>query len=628
MASSTFRALSVDLMEGQSSTRNYIKNGDARSGVAGWSLYADAAGARPVDGTGGSPSITWARTTTNSLSLDGSFQLSKAAADEQGEGVSYDFTIDRADQAKVLEVSFDYEYVSGTYSNGTSSTDSDLIVYLFDVTNSRLMEPNQFKVDAVVSGQKSKFKTTFQTQGDSQSYRLILHVATTSASAYVINFDRFKIVQQAVVYNSATTDLQAYTPSGGWSTNATYSGYWRRVGDTLEVRFQVSLSGAPTGNLNAITLPTGLVIDTTKLNVSSPGIDNTCFGLVAIEDNGTERYLGYVAYQSTTTVQMLVNNSAGTYDVGRSINATTPFTFGASDKVTATFYVPILGWSSNTLSSNDADQRVLAARLTKTGNQTIATATQTLVTWDAKSYDTHGAFDLSTERFTAPQAGYYRVHARISYTAAVVAVSAITLRKNGVAVSTMFRSDAVDGQYVAGSDTIQLVAGDYLELYVNQNTGSNRDIDGTAAGFTYLDIERVQGPSSITSTELIAAQYTVTADITSANTSSPFIFTTSTYDTHSAYSTSTGAYTAPAKGLYRFTLLARLTSGSGDIKYYKSGSVQFNVGFLSTNQGAYTWTVSLNAGETVDIRTASASITLNFADATTKPVLFVDRIGV
>lgn len=617
MASSTFRAISVDLMEGQNSTRNYIKNGDARSAVAGWSLYADAAGTRPVDGTGGSPSITWARTTTNALSLDASFQLSKAAANEQGEGVSYDFTIDRADQAKVLELSFDYEYVSGTYSNGTSSTDSDVIVYLFDVTNSRLMEPNQFKIDGVVSGQKSKFKTTFQTQGDSLSYRLIIHVATTSASAYVINFDRFKVSQQAVVYSSPMTDWQSYTPTfTGFGTPSSVQFSWRRVGDSLQV-LGTFVAGSTTAVEGRVSFPSGLIADSADVpsirGVGTAGRDTTSSGPWTTL---AEPSLGYFTFGLETAAGGSLTKQNGS------------FLTGSGQKIFLTGIVPILGWSSNTLSSNDADQRVLAARLTKTGNQTITTATQTLVNWEAKTYDTHGAFDLSTDRFTAPLPGYYKVHARISYTAAVVAVSAITLRKNGSAVSTMFRSDSVDGQYVSGSDTIQLNAGDYLELYVNQNTGSSRDIDGTAAGFTYLDIERVQGPASITSTELVAAQYTVTADITSANTSSPFIFTTSIYDTHSAYSTSTGAYTAPAKGLYRFTLLARLTSGSGDIKYYKSGSVQFNVGFLSTNQGAYTWTVSLNAGETIDIRTASASITLNYADATTKPVFFVDRIGV
>ena len=38
---------------------NYILNPDAEAGTTGWATYADTAAATPVDGTGGSPTVTF-----------------------------------------------------------------------------------------------------------------------------------------------------------------------------------------------------------------------------------------------------------------------------------------------------------------------------------------------------------------------------------------------------------------------------------------------------------------------------------------------------------------------------------------------------------------------------------------
>ena len=99
---------------------NYILNGDASIGTTGWNAYNDGAVAAPIDGTGGTPSAgLWVRSTTTPLRGSGDFNLVKTGSTSyQGQGVSYDFTIDNADLAKVLTVTFDYEVLSGTYANG------------------------------------------------------------------------------------------------------------------------------------------------------------------------------------------------------------------------------------------------------------------------------------------------------------------------------------------------------------------------------------------------------------------------------------------------------------------------------------------------------------------------------
>jgi len=85
---------------------NFIGNPNAGSNTDGWATYANTAGSTPVNGTGGTPNITWTRNTITPLRGDADFKLHKDAANRQGEGVSYDFKIDRADINKQLSIKF------------------------------------------------------------------------------------------------------------------------------------------------------------------------------------------------------------------------------------------------------------------------------------------------------------------------------------------------------------------------------------------------------------------------------------------------------------------------------------------------------------------------------------------
>lgn len=249
---------------GTSSFINYISpNGDAESGLTtGWTTYADAAGTSPVDGTGGSPTLTFTNTTTAPLRGAHSFLITKDAANRQGEGVSCAFTIDRADLAKVLTISFEYEIGSGTYA------DNDITVYIYDVTNSLLIQPTPFNL-LKIAGQGT-FKATFQTSSNSTSYRLLFHVASTSASAYSIKFDSISVKPQQIQYGSPITDWTQYSPTLGWINGiSTNTAFYRRVGDSIEVNGYISLSSQPSAALLSIQLPSGLMIDTNKLASTS-----------------------------------------------------------------------------------------------------------------------------------------------------------------------------------------------------------------------------------------------------------------------------------------------------------------------------------------------------------------------
>jgi hypothetical protein len=193
---------------------NYISNPDAETDTTGYATYADAAGTSPVDGTGGSPNSTWTRSTSSPLRDDASFVFThNSGASRKGEGVSYDFSISAADKAKVLQISFDYIVGSGTFVAGTSSTDSDVTVWIYDVTNSTLIQPSSYKLLSNSSTIASQFNATFQTASDSTSYRLIFHVGSTSSSAFTLKFDNIKVSPSTYVYGTPITDWQAVTPT-------------------------------------------------------------------------------------------------------------------------------------------------------------------------------------------------------------------------------------------------------------------------------------------------------------------------------------------------------------------------------------------------------------------------------
>jgi hypothetical protein len=158
---------------------NYIDNADAESNTDGWATYADAAGSTPVDGTGGSATTTFTRQSGTVLRGNQSFKITKDAANRQGEGASYDFTIKGQDVSKKLKIQFDFKTdEDAAYATG------DYTVYIYDVTNSTLITP----VDTDIIAGQNIFQTSFNST-TSTSYRLIFHCATTNASAYDIYID-------------------------------------------------------------------------------------------------------------------------------------------------------------------------------------------------------------------------------------------------------------------------------------------------------------------------------------------------------------------------------------------------------------------------------------------------------
>lgn len=583
---------------------NYISNPDAETDTTGYATYADAAGTNPVNGTGGSANITWTRTTSTPLRSTGSFLLTKDAANRQGEGASYDFTIAEADKAKVLNIEFEYILSSGTFVAGTSSTDSDVTVWIYDVTNSTLTQPSSFKLLSNSTTISDRFSATFQTASNSTSYRLIFHVGSTSASAYVLKIDDIKIGPSNYIYGTPITDWQSFTPTGSWSTNTTYIGKWRRVGDSMELDVSLTLAGAPTATGLTVNMPSGYTIDTTKISASTGG-STPILGVATSWDSGTTIYQGYITYNSTTTVIVYANGASSTYTNAQQVTNTVPMTWASGDVQNLKFSVPILGWSSSVQMSDSADTRVVSF---SANTSTTSATTSTPFVYTVKDHDTHGAYSTSTGKFTAPVQGKYHFSFN-NYTGATAAQA--KLYKNGTAVYTG-SSSVASTSVGSGSYVLNLVAGDTVEVRPEITATAS-----TGATFNTFSGFRLSGPSAIAASESVNARYTTTAGQSVSNASLTIIdFGTKDFDSHGAVTTGASwKFTAPISGKYRVTANLTTTSTGNfsaaeyiENRIYKNGSIyaaklqsDFN-GSTSNKSVQISASINLLAGDYIDIR--------------------------
>jgi hypothetical protein len=613
---------------------NFIKNGHAEVDALGWATYADAAGAAPVDGTGGSANVTWARSTSSPLAGSGSFLFTKDAANRQGQGVSFDFTLDPAYRARVMNIKFDYIVGSGTFAAGTSSTDSDLTVWLYDVTNSTLIQPSSFRLLSNSSTIADTFQSTFQTSATGASYRLIVHCSTTSASAYSVKFDNVQVTPTEYAFGTPVTDWASDTITGSWTSNTTYSVKSRRVGDNKEFQVKISTSGAPTSASLTLNLPN--TIDTAKLG------DSTAYGqtigTLEVFDSATTIYNGIILVASSTTVALYVGNASGTYLGISNLTQAAPITFGAGDTVVATFSVPILGWSSSVQTSDQTSTRVIAAKYTS-ATASLSSAFSK-VTFSTKVIDDTNSYSSGT--YTVSVAGKYKISATILVArSATVSGNIIQLAtfKNGVGQNiSLLRDQGTESQSrsIILNDILDCKAGDTIEIH-GYAEGTSPTIPSDSQR-NFLTIERISGPNQIAASETVAALYTGAPPTGTLNGSyNTVTYGTKVKDSHGAYSS--GTYTVPVSGLYdisaQLTISATYSSTHASACAIYIDNVQQYIGavrltaaittsvFASINQKS----IPLLAGQLVTIRSQTDGTTPSFAAASTLNFFSITRSG-
>jgi hypothetical protein len=620
------------------SRKNYLSGYSFDSVVpAAITTYTEAAAATPTQGSGSASSIvTLSRTTSSPLSGAGSLRLTKSAINGQGHGVNFgSITIDRQDRTKVLEFSFDYEQVSGTYNFGTG-TYSDLILYIaeFDGTTWTAREPAPIKIDGGLAGVALTAKCSFQVNATTTQIRPLIHVATNSVSAYAFSIDNLFLGRQEYEITGVVSDWQTYTPAITTNDLVTVIGsntataQWRRVGSNLEVRGRVNYTGTPSFGTFRVHLPSGLRLNTAlvPLPTESP------IGLGSIVNNGTN-YACEISPAAETAVFMRIHASfTGTnIPVARNFgySSTSPQPISANDIVHFEFSMPIAGWSSPQLLASDNDGRVLAVNAYKNDQTVNTNASAVKLLFQTPTIDTHGAFNNS--RFTAPSNGTYAISGQVTIAGTNVVVGseyAVDIFRNGVffagSASLVATTNAIGLRIALPSHLLRLNSGDFVELFLT--TSANHSVNNiTVAAFgSHFAVQRLSGTSVPLPGEkiVVAATADATVQTLTSGAATPIVYQTKTEDTHNAYNNTTGTFTVPVAGVYTVsasTQIITTATNQNHITQIWVNGVVTRIGSslipttASTSVANCTLVRSLRAGETITVRVfvSGANASLN-----------------
>jgi hypothetical protein len=126
----------------------------------------------------------------------------------------------------------------------------------------------------------------------------------------------------------------------------------------------------------------------------------------------------------------------------------------------------------------------------KSANQTLSNATFTALTYNTELFDTDAFHDNSTNttRMTIPagKAGKYLVTGLTSYAGNATGVRQAAIYKNGsVFVYNGVPGATVTDIYVTNSLVMDLLVGDYIEIFGYQNSGGNLVVYGGADSGTF-----------------------------------------------------------------------------------------------------------------------------------------------
>lgn len=501
---------------------NYLENDSfnfENLTVGDWVAYADAAATTPADGTGGSPNITFNSTISASEIIrgNGSGEITKDAADRQGEGISIDFSVDNQDLGKELTISFDYvtdvNYVSG-----------DMKVFVYDVTGTTLLSVlNDDDGDILATNLSfGRFIGTFQTDNTNKSYRLILHIASTNASAYGFLIDNVKVGPSDVVPGAIVSKAQNFTPN---FTNFTLGNgtveeaWWMREGQFMIGRVLVTLgSTSSMGSGPTIDVPNSQSIDSDLMDLTS---NESEYGQGIIVDSGTTTYKSIATSSgSATTIALFSLNSSANL---ASISSTTPMTWTTSDKFEINFKVPISGWDSGALVSTT--QTLFSTDRVSSGAIPTGTLTGSFNTtiFGSVNFNTSGAYDTSTGVYTVPRTGYYMMSAHIenTFTSGTPQIgvrfqNTTTPATLGTAVHRVTTADTAASVDV--TTMAYLTKGDTVEVQ-SYNNGTSPVFANTFAGnyFSITQLPDLSAFSVYNQTEVVEASsglasYSITAD--------------------------------------------------------------------------------------------------------------------
>jgi hypothetical protein len=301
-------------------------------GSSGINVIESSSDANGWVASGGGISVTTS-TTASDLPLGGVIDTAiKVTPSSSTDYVRYRWTMPESLKNRKLQIEWYQRALSG-YASG----DLKLEIYKNSASNYS-GSYTEFALSTDSSGTSAipnatgYYSSNFDTDGgDYYEMRLVRTAGTTA-----INFASVSVGPKSTPQGAVVGDWVSFTPTGSWSTNTTYTGRYRRVGDSIDIRYFIALSGTPTAASLSVNMPTGFTIDSTKY----PGNNRNTVGRVLYYDNGgasTGQLLGNAQYGSTTTIDLLaMDDGAASEHELVSITDSAPIAAVSGSRITVT----------------------------------------------------------------------------------------------------------------------------------------------------------------------------------------------------------------------------------------------------------------------------------------------------
>lgn len=386
--------------------------------------------------------------------------------------VRYRWTMPAALKGRKLKTEWHQRPLSG-YALGDFKVD----VYTNSASNyggsyTRLSLSTDSSSVSSIPNQTGKYTTTFDATTDDYYELRIVRTAGTTA----LNICNVIVGPGIQAQGAVVGEWQSYTPTGGMTTNTTYTGKWRRVGDSIQVRIKVAFSGAPNATPLRPTLPSGYTVDTTKLPSTTAVVEQVGTGVAKLAGNNYVQFA--VVYNDSTSFKCYYWDDSVGVQLTAEISNTAPLTVASGDEVDLFLEVPITEWSgSGTLNlawtgNDNSSVRVDTGNGHGSTNTKIrrfsgtATTVGTAVTYADSA--TAGA------SFTINEAGVYAI-SYVDYRAAAACINGVSV--NSVNLTTSIETLATSeklmmssndtAQYSCASVTARLNAADVVRPHTD-----------------------------------------------------------------------------------------------------------------------------------------------------------------
>ncbi|MFL6203229.1 MAG: RCC1 domain-containing protein [Thermoanaerobaculia bacterium] len=150
------------------------------------------------------------------------------------------------------------------------------------------------------------------------------------------------------------------------------------------------------------------------------------------------------------------------------------------------------------LNGGSVVQALRGARVRLLGNQSIPLATPTPVSWAAVDRDTGGVFDpTSPTRLRCPDTGKVVLRACVVWQAGAASPRSVTMSMNGAAVRgagyQRVQGPNLGAAMAITSSILDVQAGDYFELIVEQESAGGTPLDVLAHEATWFELQYAEG---------------------------------------------------------------------------------------------------------------------------------------